>query len=61
MTTERDGSTSQPFQMLECPERLTKHYPTLVLALRDMREANGRDLVSGAGRATGPGSGSLWG
>lgn len=35
--------------MLRCELRDSNLYPSLVLALRDMREANGRDLVTGAG------------
>lgn len=35
--------------MLQCEVDASGLYPSLVLALRDMRQANGRDLVSGAG------------
>ncbi len=35
--------------MLRCEQRPSNLYPSLVLALRDMRQANGRDLVSGDG------------
>jgi hypothetical protein len=35
--------------MLQCPLRQTHLYPTLVLALRDMRCANGRDPTTGDG------------
>ncbi len=35
--------------MLRCELRGSHLYPHLVLALRDMRQANGRDLTTGAG------------
>jgi hypothetical protein len=35
--------------MLECPLQGTSLYTTLVLALRDMRDAHGRDAVTGRG------------
>jgi hypothetical protein len=35
--------------MLHCPLRQTHLYPTLVLALRNMRSANGRDPTTGDG------------
>jgi hypothetical protein len=35
--------------MLQCPPREANLYPTLVLALRDMRCANGRDPTTGEG------------
>jgi hypothetical protein len=35
--------------MLQCPLRQSNLYPTLVLALRDMRQANGRDPETGTG------------
>jgi hypothetical protein len=35
--------------MLQCPTREANLYPTLVLALRDMRSANGRDPTTGDG------------
>ena len=35
--------------MLQCELRESRLYPSLVLALRDMRQANGRDPVTGAG------------
>ena len=35
--------------MLQCPRDQSSLYPTLVLALRDMRQANGRDPVTGTG------------
>jgi hypothetical protein len=48
MTTLRDhGSNS--VSMLECDLRPSNLYPTLVLALRDMRHANGRADVTGVG------------
>lgn len=51
MTTKRDHSKTPP-NMLHCPLRPTSLYPTLVLALRDMRAAHGRDEVTGAGEGT---------
>jgi hypothetical protein len=48
MTTKRDHSDTPP-QRLLCPLRASGLYPTLVLALRDMRTANGRDEETGAG------------
>jgi hypothetical protein len=44
----RDHSDSPP-ERLRCPLRDSDLYPTLVLALRDMRTANGRDEETGAG------------
>lgn len=35
--------------MLQCPRSQSSLYPTLVLALRDMRQANGRDPETGTG------------
>jgi hypothetical protein len=48
MTTQQDLGTKSP-QMLRCELRDSNLYPTLVLALRDMREANGREETTGAG------------
>jgi hypothetical protein len=48
MTTERDH-WSQELEMLRCELRETHLHPSLVLALRDMRQANGRDPTIGAG------------
>ena len=36
--------------MLQCELRASNLYPSLVLALRDMRQANGRDPVTGDGQ-----------
>lgn len=48
MTTKRDHSDRPP-QRLLCPLRASGLYPTLVLALRDMRTANSRHEETGAG------------
>jgi hypothetical protein len=48
MTTKRDHSDMPP-ERLHCPLQPTNLYPTLVLALRDMRTAHGRDKETGAG------------
>ena len=48
MTTARDRGDSQ-IGMLRCELDPSNIYPTLVLALRDMRRANGRDPVTGDG------------
>jgi hypothetical protein len=50
MTTLRDHGRSE-IQMLRCPldGNGPSLYPTLRLALRDMRQAGGRDLVDGSG------------
>jgi hypothetical protein len=49
MTTQRDcGAGDQP-SMLHCPRSQSSLYPTLVLALRDMRQANGRNPETGTG------------
>jgi len=46
VTTTRDhGSNKQ--EMIRCPENSTSLYPSLALALRDLREANGRDEETG--------------
>ena len=42
----RSGRTTR---MLQCPPRQSNLYPTLVLALRDMRQTNGRDPETGTG------------
>jgi hypothetical protein len=47
-TTLDRGSLALP-QMLQCPLRDSNLYPTLVLAMRDMRTAHGRDETTGAG------------
>ncbi|MGQ4429443.1 MULTISPECIES: hypothetical protein [unclassified Streptomyces] len=49
MTTQLDHGIDPAPAMLRCEIRQSKLYPSLVLALRDMRQANGRDLVTGAG------------
>jgi hypothetical protein len=48
MTTERDHG-SHELEMLRCELHDSHLYPSLVLALRDMRQANGRDPTTGAG------------
>jgi hypothetical protein len=48
MTTERDHGNHER-EMLRCELRDSHLYPSLELALRDMREANGRDPMTGAG------------
>jgi hypothetical protein len=47
MSTLDDRGESGP--KLACPERGSRLYPTLILALRDMRRANGRDATTGEG------------
>lgn len=54
MTTLVDDGTSPMPQMLQFDTRNSNLQPSLVLALRDMRLANGRDPQTGAG----PGNGS---
>lgn len=49
MTTELDRGTLSPPTRLECPLTSSNLYITLRLALRDMRDACGRDAVTGAG------------
>ena len=49
MTTERDRGDLPAPQMVRCDENPSHVYTPLHLALRDMRRANGRDLVTGAG------------
>ena len=53
MTTTHDRGGA-PVTMLRCPLRASGLHPTLVLALRDMRRANGRD------EETGRGEGNAW-
>ena len=48
VTTVRDPHDSV-VEMLQCPVGSTTIYPSLVLALRDMRTANGRNPVTGDG------------
>lgn len=48
MTTERDHGDFPP-SMLQCQLEFRSVYSSLVLALRDMRTANGRDETTGAG------------
>ena len=48
MTTERDHGNYEQ-EMLRCELRDSHLYPSLELALRDMRQANGRDPMTGAG------------
>jgi hypothetical protein len=48
MTTVQDHGDSE-IEMLHCDLDPSNIYPTLVLALRDMRSANGRNVVTGAG------------
>ncbi len=48
MTTEQDYWNNGQ-RMLHCELRSSNLYPALVLALRDMRKANGRDEATGAG------------
>jgi hypothetical protein len=49
MTTQLDRGSDPAPSMLRCEQRASNLYPSLVLALRDMRQANGRDLVTGDG------------
>lgn len=48
MTTKNDHGDHPP-QMLDCPLGPGSQYPSRVLALRDLRTANGRDETTGAG------------
>jgi hypothetical protein len=48
MTTEQDHGNHE-IEMLRCELRHPHLYPSLILALRDMRQANGRDPTTGAG------------
>jgi hypothetical protein len=49
VTTDRDHGKSSP-SMLRCPLQEEEHlFPTLVLAVRDMRRANTRDPETGQG------------
>ena len=48
MTTMLDTGDN-PIPMLACPPRAQNLYPPLVLAMRDMRQANGRDPTTGDG------------
>jgi hypothetical protein len=48
MTTEHDHG-NHALEMLRCELRDSYLYPSLVLALRDMRDANGRDPTTGTG------------
>jgi hypothetical protein len=50
MTTTLDRGAAAPSQMLHCPLEGSDLYPTLVLALRDMRTANQRDETTGEGK-----------
>ncbi|MFI1352501.1 hypothetical protein ACH4TV_02750 [Streptomyces sp. NPDC020898] len=49
MTTRLDHGTEPAPPMLQCGLSESSLYPSLVLALRDMRQANSRDLGSGVG------------
>lgn len=49
MTTHLDSGTLPAPTMLRCDLNDSGLYPTLVLALRDMRAANGRDPLTGEG------------
>jgi hypothetical protein len=49
MTTQLDRGSDPAPSMLRCELQASNLYPNLVLALRDMRQANGRDLVTGDG------------
>lgn len=49
MTTEQDHGDSSVI-MLRCELQPSNLYPTLVLALRDMRDANGLPVPPGMGR-----------
>jgi hypothetical protein len=50
MTTEQDkGCVGEAGPMLSCDLDATHTYSNLVLALRDMRTANGRDTATGVG------------
>jgi len=49
MTTQLDRGIDPAPAMLRCELRISNLYPSFILALRDMRQANGRDLVTGAG------------
>lgn len=48
MTTKHDHG-GRVIERLNAPERNSSLYPTLTLALRDMRTANGRDPTTGDG------------
>jgi hypothetical protein len=48
VTTLRDHSDFPPTRLI-CGVRPSGLYPSLVLAVRDMRTANGRDEETGAG------------
>lgn len=47
MTTADHGADA--VSMLVCDERADHRYPSLILAMRDMRRANGRDVRTGDG------------
>jgi hypothetical protein len=49
MTTNLDHGAEPEPVMLRCELQPSNVYPTLTLALRDLRQANGRDPVTGAG------------
>lgn len=49
MTTRHDRGSDAPPPMLFCPVHSNHLYQRLELALRDMREAHGRNLETGAG------------
>jgi len=49
MTTALDNGSGMPPSMLKCELSSVHQYATLTLALRDMREINGRDPVTGVG------------
>jgi hypothetical protein len=51
MTTRLDKGTAE-VEMLPCPLHESTIYPTLTLALRDMRRAHGRNATTGGGRGT---------
>jgi hypothetical protein len=44
-----DGGSGPVPEMIQCGTNESNVYPSLVLALRDMRHASGRDPVTGAG------------
>lgn len=53
MTTSSYKGILESSEMLNCSLQSTGVYPSLVLALRDMREVNGRDPVTGTGQGNG--------
>jgi hypothetical protein len=60
MPTRLDRGSAEKPQMLRCERLKSNLYTTLVLALRDMRDARGRDSTTGVGEGTPHGLVSAW-